>query len=153
MVFRFVSSTCVVQFAFLVQAQVQVSSTALRIHNGEFPHHWKDASPEDTFLEIFDAIALQDFHSANAASLLAVVGRLGFSGESWCQAPGVPRDAPAPEADPFKMRQAFGRTRSKTKDQILECFLDAAARRSYTDGPSLSRGRGVSDFLGVRCVR
>ena len=33
---------------------------------------------------------------------------------------------------------------SKTKDQILECFLDAAAHPSYTDGRSLSRGRGVS---------
>ena len=58
---------------FLVRAQVQVSSTALRLHNGEFPHHWKEASPEDTFLEVFDALALQDFHSANAASLFAVV--------------------------------------------------------------------------------
>ena len=33
---------------------------------------------------------------------------------------------------------------SKTKDQILECFLDAAAHPSYTDGRSLSRGRGAS---------
>ncbi len=32
---------------------------------------------------------------------------------------------------------------TKTKQQILDCFLDAAAHPSYTDGRSLSRGAGV----------
>ena len=33
---------------------------------------------------------------------------------------------------------------SKSKRQILECFLDAAAHPAYTDGKSLGRGTGVS---------
>lgn len=33
---------------------------------------------------------------------------------------------------------------SKSKRQILECFLDAAAHPAYADGRSLSRGTGVS---------